>query len=171
MAKEAIGILEHRFAQREKTLHIPMLDVALERIDVNAEIEVVTHELIRLSTNLEHVEPFENENVGLIDSHGLAIDNVVHDVAVDGRGHDGRAALEFAQELQQTLGVVALGEALAVHDAALLKNLVGIQKAVGGDEAHLRMIWPTCQQCLQNSSERALANGDTAGNSDDVWHL
>ena len=101
----------------------------------------------------------------------LALDDVVDDVAVDGRVGDGRAALQLAEELQQAAGVVALREALAVHHAAFVEHLVGIQEAVGGDEVDLRMVGPAGQQRLQDAGERALADGDAAGDPDDVRHL
>ena len=92
-------------------------------------------------------------------------------MAVDGCTHLWCAALEFAQELEQPLGVVRLGEALAVHDAALLEDPVGVQEAIGGDEVDLRMVGPACEQFLEDAGEGALADGDAPGHTDHEGHL
>ena len=80
------------------------------------------------------------------------------------------AALDVAQERQQALGVVALGEALALHQPARLEHLVRVQEAVGGDQVDLRVVGPAGEQRLQDAGERALADGDAAGDADDVGH-
>ena len=100
-----------------------------------------------------------------------AFDDVVLDVAVHGRGGLGQPALDLAEEAQQPLGVVALGESLAVHDVALEQDPVGVQEAVGRHEVDLRMVGPTGQQRLEDAGERALADSDTAGDADHVGHL
>ena len=96
--------------------------------------------------------------------------DVVDDVAVDGRPHLVGAALEVAQELQQAAGVVALGEALALHQPALGEHGVGVQEPVRGDEVDLRVVGPAGQQRLQDAGERALADGHAAGDADHVRH-
>ena len=169
--KEAVWVLEHGFAQREKALNVPTLDVALERIDIDAEIEVVADELVGLGAHLQHVEPLEDQDVGLSNLYVVAFDDVIHHVAIH-RSCDHRcAAFELAKKLQQSLGVVTFGEALAVHNAALFEHAVGIQEAVGGDEPHLWMVGPTRQQRLQDSGERALAHSHAAGHADDIRNL
>ncbi len=115
VAEEAVGVLEHRLAQGEEPLHVPLPDVHLVGVDVDREVEVVADELGLLGRHLEHVEALEDEDVGPPHDRLLALDDVVHDVAVDRRPHLVGAALEVAEELQQAAGVVGLGEALAVH--------------------------------------------------------
>jgi len=169
--KEAVGILKHGFAQRKKALHVPTLDVAFERIDIDAEVEVVADELVGLCAHLQHVEPLEDQDVGLSNLYIVAFDDVVHHVAIHRSSDHGCAAFEFAEKLQQSLGVVTFGEALAVHNAAVFEHAVGVQEAVGCDEPHLWMIGPTRQQCLQDSGEGALAHGHAAGHADHVGDL
>ena len=100
----------------------------------------------------------------------VARHDVVHDVAVDGRPHLVGAALEVAQEPQQATCVVALGEALALHQPALGEHGVGVQEPVGGHEVDLRVVRPAGQQRLQDAGERALADGHAAGDADHVRH-
>ena len=97
-------------------------------------------------------------------------DDVVDDVAVDGRPHLVGPALEVAQEPQQAAGVVALGEALALHQPALGEHGVGVQEPVRGHEVDLRVVGPAGQQRLQDAGERALADGHAAGDADHVRH-
>ena len=97
-------------------------------------------------------------------------DDVVDDVAVDRRPDLVGAALQVAQELQQAAGVVALREALALHQAALGEHGVGVQEPVGGDQVDLRVVGPAGEQRLQDAGERALADGDAAGDADHVRH-
>ena len=71
----------------------------------------------------------------------------------------------------QRRAVVALGKALAVHDALPDQLGVGVQEAVGGDELHLGRVRPARQQRLQHARRRRLADRDRAGDADDVGHL
>ena len=66
-----------------KTLDVPVADHGLIRIDVDGEVEVVGNEFIRVDTDLQNVQPFENENVGLTYCNLLTLDDVVDNVAID----------------------------------------------------------------------------------------
>ena len=99
------------------------------------------------------------------------VDDVVDDVAVHRRLDDLVAALDLAQHPQQLAGVVPLGEALAVHQPALVEHPVRVEEPVGGDQVDLRMVGPLGEQRLEDAGERALADGDAAGDADDVRHL
>ena len=110
-------------------------------------------------------------DVGLADIDRLALDDVVDDVAVHRCVRGGGAALQLAEELQQPSGVVALREALAIHEAAVFEHLVGVQEAVGRHQVDLGMVGPPRQQCLEDSGEGALADRHAAGDADDVRHL
>ena len=167
----AAGVLEDRSAEREEALHVPLLDVALLGVDVDGEVEVVADELAGLVADLQHVQALEDHDVGLADHVLLAGHDVVHDVAVDRSPHLGLAALHRGQEVEQAPGVVALGEALAVHEAAVLEHPVRVEEPVGGDEVDLRVVGPAREQRLQDAGEGALAHGDAAGHADDVGHL
>ena len=78
-------------------------------------------------------------------------DDVVVQVRVDGRGDLADAGLHVGDELQQPLDVVALGEALPVHDAARLQHAVRVEEAVGGDQVDLRMVRPAGEQLAQDA--------------------
>ena len=142
MTEEAVGVLEHRLAQRHEAGDEPVEDVRLLGVDVDREVEVVADELGRRAAHLQHVEALEDEDVGLADDRLLTGQHVVDHVAVH-RGTDlGGAALDVAQERQQPARVVALGEALARHQPALLEHGVGMEEAVGGDEVDVGMVRP-----------------------------
>ena len=64
--------------------------------------------------------------------------------------------------------VVALGKALAVHDALPDQLRIRAQEAIGGDELHLGRIRPAGQQRLQHARRRRLAGRDRPGDPDDV---
>ena len=51
------------------------------------------------------------------------------------------------------------------------EHAVRVEEAVRGDQVDLRMVGPLCEQRLQDAGERALADGDAAGDADDVRHL
>ena len=55
--EEAVGVLEHGLAQLQEALHVPLLDVVLVGVDVDAEVEVVADELLAAVADLQHVEP------------------------------------------------------------------------------------------------------------------
>src|SRR3954451_14132582 len=165
VAEEAVGILEHRLAQREEPVDVPALDVAFVGVQIDAEVEVVTDELVGDTSDLEDVETLEDQDVGLRHDGLFAVDDVVHHVAVDRRAHFWRATLDRPQEVEQTTRVVALREPLSIHDPALFEHLVRVQETVGRDEADLRVIGPSGKQRAQDARKRALAYGDAAGDT------
>ena len=169
--EEAALVLEDRVAEGEEALDVPLLDVVFFGVDVDREVEVVADELGRLVADLQDVETLEDHDVRLADHVLLARDDVVDDVAVDGRPDLGLAALHPREERQQPARVVALGEALAVHDAAVPEHGVRVEEAVGGDEVDLRVVGPPLEEGLEDAGERALADGDAAGDADHVRHL
>ena len=97
--------------------------------------------------------------------------DVVVEVRVDGRLDARHARLHVGEEVQQPRGVEALGEALAVHELALLELGVGKQEAVGRDQVDARMIGPAREQRLEDARGGALADGDRAADADDERHL
>ena len=78
----------------------------------------------------------------------------------------GEARGRLLEEAHEAADVVALREALALHQAALLQHLVGKEKSVGGDQVDRWMVGPLFEQRLQDASERALAHRDAAGDAD-----
>jgi hypothetical protein len=75
---------------------------------------------------LEHIETFENHNVWLVYGDLLAVENVVHHVAIQRSSNVTLSAFDFAQHAQQFARVVTLGKTLAVHNPTFLKYGVGI---------------------------------------------
>jgi hypothetical protein len=94
--------------------------------------------------------------------------HVVEEVRVDRRARRAAAGLDIRQEAQQGPQVVALGEALALHQAFALENDVGIEKAASGDEIDLRNIRPARQQRPEEARRGRLAHRDRARQADDV---
>ena len=140
--EEALRVLEHRLAELQEALDVPLLDVFFGSVDEDREVEVVADELLAAVADLQHVQPFEDQDVGLVHGHPAAFDDVVHDVAVDRRVDLGDAALQLAEEHQQSPRVVALGEPLAVHDVALFEHRVRMEEAVRRHQIDLRMVRP-----------------------------
>lgn len=174
VSKETVRFLENRFAQTEKPLDVPTLDVVLVSVDVDGKVEVVRNELGVLTSwdaNLKNVQTLEDQDVRLAHCRGLSVDDVIDHMAVDGSFDNRLTALQVAEEFQESPGVVALGETLAVHDSAILENSVRVEESIGRDQIDLGMIRPAGKEGLKNSRERALADSDTSCNSDDVRHL
>ena len=105
---------------------------------------------------------------GRPDDDLLAGHDVVDDVAVHGGAHGRAPALQVAQEGEQTPGVVALGEPLALHQPALEQHRVRVQEAVRRDEVDPGMIGPAGEERLEDAGEGALADGHAAGDTDHV---
>jgi hypothetical protein len=88
------------------------------------------------------------------------------------RRRDGRGAgLHVGEEAHEAAHVVALGEALAVHEPARFELPVREEEAVGGDQVHLRMVGPAPEELLQDAGRRALADRDAAGDREHVRDL
>ena len=77
------------------------------------------------------------------------------------------ARLHVGHELQQPAGVVALGEALAPHQPALLQLRRGEQEAVCGDQINPGMVVPAGQEQLEEAGGRGLAHRHRTGDADD----
>ena len=96
------------------------------------------------------------------------VEDVVGDVGVHRRRRLGGAGADLLQEVQQAPHVVALREALAVHEAPALELVVRVEEPVGGHEVDPGVVGPAGEQGLQHASRGALADGDAAGDADDV---
>ena len=84
-----------RSVRNRATYHA--LDVLLVGVDVDREVEEVRHEHARRPAGLavarlQHVQPFDDHDVGTIDDLELARHDVVRLVRVDRRVHGARAA-------------------------------------------------------------------------------
>ncbi|MEY4361526.1 MAG: hypothetical protein RL391_832, partial [Actinomycetota bacterium] len=80
-------------------------------------------------------------------------------------------ALQIAQELEKRAGVVTLGKALAVHDAAFVENPIRVEEAVGRDEIDLGVVGPTSKERLEDAGKGALAHGHRSGDADHVGNF
>ena len=167
---------ECRLLQRQEAMLIPALDVGLGSIHIDGEVEEVGHHhtgLWRAGTalrtpGLQHVQPLEDEDVGLLDPLHLAGHDVVGLMGVHRRFHHRLTRLQRPQEGDHPLAVVAFGKALALHQAARLQHPVGMQEAVGRDQRHPGMVGPAGQERLQHAGEGALAHRHAAGNADHI---
>jgi hypothetical protein len=92
--------LKDRSPEGEEPVDIPILDVGFVSVDVNREVEVVRDELAESFSRLQHIESFEDHDVGLTCDDALVVDDVIDDVAVDRSGHFGPAALDVAKHTQ-----------------------------------------------------------------------
>ena len=101
----------------------------------------------------------------------LVRDDVVDQMRIDRRTHGVSAGLDVGQEAQQPRQIVALRKTLFLHQAFAREHRIGIEEAVGGEEIDLGDVRPAGQQRLQNTRGGRLADGDGAGDADDVRHL
>ena len=155
---------------------IPALDVSLGRIHIDGEVEEVGHHHAGLGCastalhppGLQHVQPFKDEDVGLLDPLHLAGHDVIGLVRIDRRLHHRLTGLQRPQEGDHSLAVVALRKAFALHQAARLQHPVGMQEAVRGNQRHPGVIGPASQERLQHPREGALAHRHAACNADHI---
>ena len=120
----------------------------------------------RVIAALQHVEAFDDHDVGPAHDLRLAGHDVVDDVGVDGRLDVLLARLHLGHELHEAAEVVALGEPLAAHDVALFEHRVREEEAVGRDEVDLRVVRPPGEERLEDAGGGALADRDAAGDAD-----
>ncbi len=106
---------------------------------------------------LQHIEPFQDQNVRLLHHLFLIGNDVVDKVGVNRRFDLLVTSADVGDKLHQMADVVGFREPLAAHQAALFQHLVGIEEAVGGDQLHPRMFRPALQQGLQNTGRGAFA--------------
>ena len=98
-------IAEGGLPQAQEPLHIPALDDAGIGIDVDGEIEEVRYERDRLAVTrqacgLQHVQPFDDEDVGTVYHDALARRHVVEGVRVDRCLHLRPPRLHIPQEFE-----------------------------------------------------------------------
>ena len=164
---------KRRALQGQEALEVPALEVVRVGVDVDREVEVVRHEGLRrvgVGARLEHVEALDDDDVRGPERDPLAWHDVVALVRIDRALHADPAGLDVGHEGQQAPRVVALREALAVHETAGLERHVGQQETIGGDEVDARAVGPARQQLAQQAGGGALADRDAAGDADDVGH-
>lgn len=127
LAEEAVRLAESRRTKLQEPLDEPVADVGLVGVHVDGEVDQVANGQRGVAAGrrprgrLQDVESFEDEDVWTVDNGVLVGDDVVDDVAVDGCGDVWAASFDVADELEQGGGVVGLGEAFAVDEAAGLE--------------------------------------------------
>ena len=138
------------------------------------EAPVYTHEfsgVITWGTNLQDIESLKDQDVWLAHLGRLALNDVIHNVTVNGSFHCGLSAFEIPQKLQKCPCVVALGETFTVHQIAFFENMIGIEESIGRDEINFGVIGPARQKRLQNTRESTFADSDGASHANHIRHL
>ena len=159
--------------QLQEPVHVPALHVLHPGVDVDGEVEEVRdrHPQAAVTAGtgrLEHVEPLDDQHVRLLDHHPLVLEDVVGQVRVDGRLDALVPGLHIGDEAQQAAPVVALGEPLALHDAARLELGVGVEEAIGGHQLDLRGVRPARHQLPEQSRGGGFADRHRPGHTDHV---
>src|SRR4029453_9448508 len=132
-------IAERSTAQGQESIHVPALQYVLVGVEVDRKIEEVRYEGARLAAlrrdaGLQHVEAFDDEDIGPVDLDPLVGHDVIGEMGIDRRAHRSASGLDVGEKAQQRRQVVALGKALLLHQILALENRVRIEKAIGGDE-------------------------------------
>lgn len=117
---------------------------------------------------LQHIQPFENNDVGLFYLVHRARNNVIVKVRVDRRRGAPRAGFDIRQKAQQQPLIVAFGKAFAVHEPALFEHAIREQKTIRSDQVHARMIGPARQTRAQHARESAFADRNAPGDADNI---
>src|SRR5260370_36052229 len=113
-------IAESRFAQRQETLNIPLLDVALIGIDVDAKVgdEAAMLFLVVAISGLENVQALYNKDVGAADHLHFLRNNIIDEMRIDGHTHHGNPRLDIGAEAHQAAQACDLGNTFLPAPAA-----------------------------------------------------
>jgi hypothetical protein len=116
-AERGLRVGERGLPQRMQPTEEPSLDVLWPRVDVDGEVEEISERESAGWGWLQHVDPFEDEDVGPL--HGLPLPgkDVVGQVRIDRRANLSHAGPHLLDEAQQSPAVIRLGEAL-LHQSA-----------------------------------------------------
>ncbi|MNE71424.1 hypothetical protein D3C80_1672990 [compost metagenome] len=100
-------------------------------------------------TALQNIQSFQDQNIRLFDNFIAFRHDVIDKVRVYRRSNTFGTGFNFRNEFHQAMHIVGLRESFFLHQAALVQNLVRVQKAVCGDQLHATMFRPAAQQRLQ----------------------
>ena len=168
-------VLENGLAQAQESLDIPAFDGRLVRVQVNGKIEKVRHEKPRAVApsigRLQHVQSFEDQNVGLLHALLRSGHDVVMQVGIDRAAHFPHARFDIGEEAQQQSLIVAFRKSFALHEPARFERGIGMQKAVGCDQRHFAVVRPARERSAQHARKRAFADRDATRDADDVRNL
>ena len=171
-----LGITERGLAQGQEAVDVPASQHLLVGVDVDREVEEVGHvrdslAILRQLPGLQHIQAFDDQDVGAVDLDRLVRHHVIDQMRVDRRAHRASAGLHVGKEAQQRRQVIALRKALPFHQAFAFEHGIRQQEAVGGDEIDLRHVRPAREQRLQHARGGRLADRHRAADADDVGHL
>src|SRR5690606_41624968 len=79
--------------------------------------------------------------------------------------------LQCGEKLQQSLGIITLGEALFIKNFSLDEDLVRVEKAIRRAKFHLRLIRQQRQYFPEHTCGSAFTHRYRAGNTDDAKQL
>src|SRR5207248_3777628 len=111
---------------------------------------------------LQHVQSFDDQDVGLIDDDLLAGYDIVGEVRINGCGDLAPAGLDVGKEQEKGGQIVALGKTLAVHKAFAFEDLIRQEEPIGGDEIDFRVVRQAGKQPLQDTCSGALSHRSAA---------
>lgn len=145
-----------------KTIDVPGAQQLGIGIHIDGKVDEVRHEhamrvLGIVHAALQHIEPFQDQDVRLLHHLLLVGQDVIDQVGVDGGLDLLVAGADIGDKLHQMADVIRLGESLATHQATGFQLLVGKQEAVGGDQLHPGVLRPALQQCLKDTGRGALS--------------
>ena len=84
------GIAERGLPEPQEALDIPVLDQPVCGVDIDGEVEEVRDErdgraVLRQLGRLEHVQAFDDDDVGPLDDDGLIRQHVIDEMGIDRR--------------------------------------------------------------------------------------
>ena len=105
--------MEHCSLEYREPLDVPLLHIILIRIEVNAKVKVVCgHGDAIPRRPLQDVEPFENQDLGLVYGLKLSWDDIIQLMGVDRYAKLRLPFFELRQEYQHSFEIIALWKAL-----------------------------------------------------------
>ncbi len=169
-------LLERGGPEEEKALDVPPAGIGFGRVHIDAEVEEVGDRDPRVPVEagrrrLEDVQALEDHNVRPVDHRGFPGHDVVGEMRIHGAGHGGATRLEVREELDEPAQVIALREALSLHQPLRLEPAPWIEEAVRGDEVDFGMLPPVREQLAEDPRGRALPHRHASGETDHVRHL
>src|SRR5580658_10907135 len=114
------GSLKDRLLKYRKSIDVPLLNVVLVCIEVDAEVEIIRGYNRIVSRSLQDIESFKDQHLGQSNGLKLLRHDVIQLVRVDGHLKDGLARLQVCQKSQHAFKIIAFGEPLATHQVPLL---------------------------------------------------
>src|SRR6202044_1067924 len=96
--KVGSGSLKDRLLKYRKSIDVPLLDVVLVCVEVDAEVEIIRGYNCIVSRSLQDIQPFKDQHLGRNNSLKLLRHDVIELVREDGHFKDSLARLEVCQK-------------------------------------------------------------------------